>query len=150
MGPAGSNPRCSFSSFSPKLASETFDNLLFAETPRETTLKIKQQQSLLQDALNLPLYLCGKFSPFKISFSPRFENTLQNNSLVVAAIGNTVTLPCRVFMKQVGPFPVLVGNNRVYDRLVQPLLTGIPVTRESNVMVGRLDGPTTAHHSQCW
>jgi len=31
---------------------------------------------------------------------PRFENTSQNNSLVVATIGNTVTLPCRVFMKQ--------------------------------------------------
>ena len=50
--------------------------------------------------LNCPRHLCGKVAAFWNKFS-RFENTSQNNSLVVATIGSTVTLPCRVFMKQV-------------------------------------------------
>ena len=32
---------------------------------------------------------------------PRFEDISLNNSLVIATIGKTVSLPCKVFMKQV-------------------------------------------------
>ena len=46
----------------------------------------------------------------------RFEETWMNNSLVVATIGKTVSLPCRVFMKQVFQFLriVLIFANTIF------------------------------------